>query len=69
MRLNSHTMTVTRLSMKVKGKKGTREMLQNQDDVKRSVSSLDQLGGFDDGFGRANSAGMLSTTSNKRAMG
>ena len=42
MRLNSHTMTVTRLSMKVKGKKGSRdEMVQNQDDVKRSVSSLD----------------------------
>ena len=63
-------MTVTRLSMKVKGKKGSRdEMLQNQDDVKRSVSSIDQLAGFDDGFGRANSAGMLSVTSNKRAMG
>ena len=42
-RLHSYSVPLTRFSMKAKGEKGNDDKLYNQDDVKRSVSNLEQL--------------------------
>ena len=55
--------------MKAKVDKDNNDNLYNQDDVKRSISSLEQLSLPEDGFFRANSGGVLSVTSSKRAKG